>query len=126
MHHRGEATGTVLPFLRDVALAYRGEGALPYEVEVVMTAKEFGVTPSEIEDEEDALLHIGLEGQAVLRALAARDAFLGSKGRVRWTPAQGRIIMRVDEILKEEGVEKEREFKEDFVESDLAGINIED
>jgi hypothetical protein len=103
---------------------------LPYEVEAVLLAKQFGVTPSMIEEEEDALLHVGLEGESILKALGARDAFLGSTGKVKWTPAQGKMIVRIEKLLAEDNAEKEHEITEDFSDvpsgkDPLAGINIE-
>jgi hypothetical protein len=104
---------------------------LPYEVEAVLMAKQFGVPPSQIEEEEDALLHIGLEGESVIKALAARDAWAADVGKGRQpTSDQWQTIMRVSDILKEEGI-AERESDEDFSDvpvggDPFAGINIED
>jgi hypothetical protein len=126
VHLGREGAGAVRPFLRAVVLAHEGEGPLPYEVEAVLLAKQFNVTPSMIEEEEDALVHVGLEGESVLKALAAREAFLGSGGKVRWTAAQGKMIVRIEKLLAGEDVEEEeREVEREYSDADLAGITVE-
>lgn len=99
---------------------------MPYEMEVVLMAKQFGVTPSQIENEEDALLYIGLEGESILKALTARDNFLSSGGKVRMSPAQLKVVVHAEQLLAKVDVEEEeREIERDYNDADLAGIIIE-
>lgn len=94
---------------------------LPYEVELGLMARKFGVSPSQIEDEEDALLFCASEGMTILEALAARDRFLITRVHSSATPGQWKLVQMVEEAMDDEG---EPTYVEDFNEQELADMGI--
>jgi len=84
-------------------------------------ALRFHTTPSQIEEEEDALLYCAVEGMSILDAFAARDRFFITKQHCL-SADQIRLLQRVEEAMPEE--EKGPESDDRYSDEELTAMGI--